>query len=155
MEPFQSDQRTAPGGQRLRPPLWPRGAGRPNRLAARPDADDRRGRRPSGDPDAILCRICGRGITRESARCAVGGTHAHTFANPAGQVFDIGCFHAAPGCVGEGPSTVEFTWFAGYRWRVVVCGGCRNHIGWQFISATDRFFGLILNRLIHSSRRMH
>jgi hypothetical protein len=104
------------------------------------------------DGEAICCRACGRVITRSVARTEINGSHQHTFANPHGIVFQIGCFREAWGCALAGPATDEFTWFKGYHWKIAVCGGCLTHLGWRFASAGGSlFFGLVLDRL--SERR--
>jgi len=97
----------------------------------------------------LLCAICGHRITHTGERIRVNGSHQHTFANPHGFVFRIGCFLSAPGCLEE-PSdeTTEFTWFAGYAWRIEVCGGCFSHLGWGFRSEDHRFHGLVVDRLV-------
>lgn len=48
-----------------------------------------------------------------------------------------------------GPPSMEFTWFAGHSWRILICGACRTHIGWFFaaVQGEGRFFGLIMDRL--------
>jgi len=97
----------------------------------------------------ILCRECLFPITREEARTAVSGAFQHTFANPAGIVFTIGCFNTAEGCVFVGPASDEFTWFSGFAWRVGVCRGCLAHLGWFFDAPSGAaFWGLILDHLI-------
>ena len=103
-------------------------------------------------PGAILCKACGHAITREQERFSMQGAHRHTFANPHGLVFEIGCFQNAPGCIVEGSLTADFSWFAGFKWRIALCGACLIHLGWQFVSGGGRFSGLILDRLV---RRMH
>ena len=101
-----------------------------------------------GDPEAlILCRRCGHGITRPDERILVEGQFQHTFANPSGRVFEIGCFRDAAGCAASGEPTDEFTWFRGYQWRLALCRACFGHLGWQFSTAGGGFWGLILNRL--------
>lgn len=103
---------------------------------------------PEAEP-LILCRECLQPVTRERERLAVDGAHRHTFANPYGVVFEIGCFRRAPGCAYAGASSGEFSWFAGYTWRVALCAACLIHLGWVFQSTGgDRFHGLILERLI-------
>ncbi len=99
--------------------------------------------------EAIVCRQCLHGITASAERTLVNGAHAHTFANPEGIVFEIGCYREAWGCGYLGPSSSEFTWFAGYVWRIAVCSNCLIHLGWQF-SSPDRhaFHGLITSRLV-------
>lgn len=97
----------------------------------------------------IVCRECRNHITDPSRRVSVDGAHYHTFANPHGHIFEIGCFQSADGCRGIGPASKEFTWFKGYDWQIVVCSGCMAHLGWFFSAAGDfHFFGLILDRLI-------
>ncbi|MFO7965471.1 MAG: cereblon family protein [Desulfobacterales bacterium] len=102
----------------------------------------------SDDGEVIVCAQCGRSITTDAARISVNGAHSHTFANPHGIVFEIGCFRAAFGCAYQGPLTEEFTWFKGFGWRIAYCGTCMTHLGWLFIATEEsRFHGLILDRL--------
>ena len=97
----------------------------------------------------ILCRECHQIITNEEQRIVMHGAHRHTFANPNGIVFDIGCFKTAVGCGYSGHASNEFTWFAGFSWRVAVCSMCLSHLGWLFESTGGtHFHGLILDRLL-------
>ena len=99
--------------------------------------------------DYILCRQCLQVITSPTERIEMQGAHQHTFANPHGSVYQIGCFRSAAGCGYAGQSSDEFTWFKGYSWRVAVCGSCLFHLGWLFISpGSQSFNGLILDHLI-------
>ena len=101
------------------------------------------------EEEYILCRQCRQAITRPAERITVQGSHQHTFANPHGIVFEIGCFKAAQGCGYAGPSSTEFTWFSGYAWRVSFCSLCLTHLGWIFVADSgDSFHGFILDRLI-------
>jgi hypothetical protein len=101
------------------------------------------------DERLILCRECLFPIAREEDRTAMSGAFQHTFANPAGIVFTIGCFHTAAGCAPVGPASDEFTWFNGFAWRVGVCRGCLAHLGWFFAAPSGAaFWGLILDHLI-------
>lgn len=106
------------------------------------------------EPEAlILCRSCGQAVARLHDRTERHGSHRHTFANPHGIVYEILCFRAAEGSAASGPATNEFTWFKGYRWRVVVCRACLVHLGWLFdADSGDRFYGLIGDRLIFPNR---
>ena len=107
---------------------------------------------PEPEPEEeeyILCRQCRQAITRPTERITVQGAHQHTFANPHGIVFEIGCFRTVQGCGHAGPPSTEFTWFPGFSWRVAVCIKCLGHLGWFFTSPDyDSFHGLILDRLI-------
>ncbi len=93
------------------------------------------------------CAACGHPITHTKHRTSVGGLFQHTCVNPAGILFEIGCFTEAQGCRHLGPESDDFTWFDGYTWQVAVCQSCRAHLGWRFWSADNEFWGLILNRL--------
>ncbi|MEA3437413.1 MAG: cereblon family protein [Thermodesulfobacteriota bacterium] len=107
------------------------------------------------EPDVdkyILCRQCRRIITTSAERIEIQGAHQHTFANPHGSVYQIGCFRSASGCGYAGQASDEFSWFTGYSWRIAVCGSCLFHLGWLFISpGSQSFNGLILDHLIHPS----
>ncbi len=98
----------------------------------------------------IRCRRCSLPVTTVRERVARNGGHLHTMFNPAGIVYEIGCFRTAPGCLPHGPASLEFTWFAGYAWQVVFCVGCAEHLGWFYTAGDDGFFGLILTKLIES-----
>ena len=101
------------------------------------------------EEEYILCRQCHQAITRPIDRLSIQGAHRHTFANPQGIVFDIGCFRNVLGCGYAGAASDEFTWFAGYSWRVCYCTMCLTHLGWLFSSTGgDTFHGLIVDRLI-------
>jgi hypothetical protein len=133
---------TGPCARRLRTPAdLPRGG-----RTARP--------KTAGAPaeltaPCILCRDCLHPVTRPAERIGIDGSHRHTFANPHGIVFEIGCFRMAEGCARIGPRSDEFAWFAGYTWQVGVCAACLVHIGWHFAATGGGdFYGLILDRLI-------
>jgi len=133
--------------QFLRNPWESHLLGRPGSLVTEKNQEDKK----TFGRDFIVCKACGYEITRNSEKIIVNGAHQHAFANPNGIVFDIGCFKTAPGCRHAGPFTPEFSWFAGYRWQISVCGSCLSHLGWLFASAENNFFhGLILDRLIAS-----
>ena len=94
----------------------------------------------------LRCSACQAPITSVHARLQKQGRHLHTFFNPAGIVYEIGCFRNAPGCLVYGRPSSEFSWFSGYHWQVVYCRSCGQHLGWKF-SGADEFFGLIVNKL--------
>ena len=97
--------------------------------------------------DPLFCKVCGQAITGRDQRIAVNDSHAHTFFNPAGIVFELGCFRNAFGCIVAGDVTAEFTWFAGYLWRFALCSQCRAHLGWFYERGDHSFYGLILTTL--------
>ena len=95
----------------------------------------------------FICAFCAHIITSPDDAIAVDGSVAHTFTNPAGVTFDIGCFREAPGCSTVGEPTGEFTWFPGFMWSYAVCSRCRAHMGWFYRSGASSFYGLILDNL--------
>jgi hypothetical protein len=101
---------------------------------------------------AIFCRACSHTITTGDQRIEVAGSHRHTFFNPAGIVYELGCFARAPGCSLAGEACAEFSWFAGYLWRIALCGQCGIHLGWRFQSVETSFYGLILSHLQSGGR---
>ena len=96
----------------------------------------------------LVCRFCKAKITSTAARIEMKGSHEHTFFNPAGVVYRIGCFVRAPGCMQDRQASDEFTWFPGHRWRIASCRKCGCHLGWSFSGTGSGFFGLILNRIL-------
>ena len=112
-------------------------------------AEDETKEKEPGTGKYILCRQCQLVITSPEERIEMQGAHQHTFANPHGTVYQIGCFRSAAGCGYAGQPSDEFSWFKGYSWQVAVCRSCLFHLGWLFISpAGDSFNGLILDHLI-------
>ena len=95
----------------------------------------------------VFCRRCRCRITDDEHRIEVDGAHTHAFFNPAGILFEVACFRLAPGCVLHGEASGQFTWFAGYLWRVALCGHCSSHLGWRFTGQDPSFFCLILSSL--------
>lgn len=121
-----------------------RGTGeRPGRDSVTTEKDEHE----SADQKALICKVCQLPITSSNESLEKGGKHLHTFFNPAGIVYEIGCFRRAPGCQVYGESSGEFAWFKGYSWQVAYCRSCQQHLGWMF-SGDDAFFGLIANKLI-------
>jgi len=105
-------------------------------------ADQREPERRRGD---LLCARCERRITHEDLRIEVAGNHLHTFVNPGGYVHRLGCFAAATGLAETGPTETAFSWFPGYSWQIVACGGCTAHLGWIYRCAGEQFFGLLVS----------
>jgi len=98
--------------------------------------------------ERLICRICNNVITYSKLMIEIDGHHQHTFVNPEGIIFEIGCFSEAKGCLNRGVPTSHFSWFPGYSWRFSFCTSCQVHIGWQYLSdQNNAFFGLILNKL--------
>lgn len=109
------------------------------------EAADAEEERPAAQ--GISCRFCGHHVTSDEQRISVNGSHGHTFFNPSGVLFELGCFLHAPGCQVEGDASGHFTWFAGYQWRVALCRQCASQLGWRFEKLESLFFCLILSHL--------
>ena len=113
---------------------------------AKEQADPRRDTATPED-DSLRCCVCEHRITERAYRREMAGAHEHTFVNPAGYSFRIGCFVAAPGCAHAGAPSEEFSWFPGWKWQVAACAQCRSHLGWIYRLAGQQFHGLILDKL--------
>lgn len=99
----------------------------------------------------ILCRQCLQLITTAAECIEIQGSHQHTFSNPAGLLFQIGCFRRAGGCVMASAPEAQWSWFPGFSWQVVLCSSCATHLGWCYTGSGDFFYGLILHRLLQES----
>jgi len=104
-----------------------------------------------GEDHFIVCRNCGNRITTPERILTVNGEHMHSFTNPEGYTYDIGCFSAAEGCYVYGEPALEYTWFNGFKWSFSVCSTCLIHLGWHYERGEERFFGLILDLLADTS----
>ena len=103
------------------------------------------------EDEKLFCASCGHWVTTNQWAISIKEAHDHTVFNPAGIIFNIGCFRDAPGCWSTGQPSADFTWFPGYKWRLSLCEGCGKHLGWLFTGsgAVPAFYGLILNKLTH------
>jgi hypothetical protein len=102
-----------------------------------------------------ICAACGAEITDGEAGIEVAGSHAHSFVNPDGMVFRIGCFRSAAGAVSVGPESSYWTWFPGFAWRAAICRICLCHLGWSFQNASSSFVALILDRVLYEEQHGH
>ncbi|MFO7850662.1 MAG: cereblon family protein [Spirochaetia bacterium] len=84
---------------------------------------------------SIICAACGSLVTHKKYISSYAGSFEHVFTNPNGYVFRIGLFTYAEGVVPAGMWIGEFSWFPHTLWRLVVCGGCFVHLGWEYIYA--------------------
>jgi len=96
----------------------------------------------------IVCENCRHIVTGPEQIITVNDHHRHTFLNPEGRVFQLGCFSHAEGCLIEEQSILENTWFAGFTWSISICSNCMVHLGWYYQKDDRHFFGLILDRLV-------
>ncbi|MCG8550796.1 MAG: cereblon family protein [Desulfobacterales bacterium] len=100
----------------------------------------------------ILCKNCNAVVTKPEFAVRTGQGFSQAFANPAGHIFEIGCFSQAPGCSPGSGRSNEFTWYPGYDWRIGICRNCMFHLGWIFLpvehGSGSKFYGLILDHLV-------
>jgi hypothetical protein len=102
---------------------------------------------PAEGEHAVVCVVCGHRITDEDWRIEMSGAHEHTFVNPGGFDYRIGCWRVAPGCVHLGPTESAFSWFPGWTWQVAACAKCRAHLGWIYRNSGEQFHGLIVEAI--------
>lgn len=103
----------------------------------------------------FACAACRARIAPRSAIFVMNGQTDHVRHNPHGLVFHIRCLRTARGARAVGAPTTDHTWFAGYGWRIALCGGCGVHLGWGFSGGGSpaRFWGLIAERLVEIDAR--
>lgn len=101
----------------------------------------------TADEESLKCAVCEHRISERAYRIEMMGAHEHTFVNPHGFAYHVGCFAAAPGCAHLGATEEAFSWFPGWSWQVAACAKCRTHVGWIYRLAGQQFHGLILDRL--------
>jgi len=130
------DLRDAPGGSSPEPLAGPAGHTAPEQQ------DD------AAREAMLVCATCRNPITHPRDAIDVNGAHSHAFVNPAGMIFRVRCFAAAPGAVGAGEESDIWTWFPGFLWQAAVCRRCFEHLGWRYRSPESTFFALIAERLL-------
>jgi len=99
----------------------------------------------------LECLHCNQKVTKVSDRIEANGKHEHSFINPAGVIYRIGCFAAAAGVLEVGEPSAHFSWFSGCVWRIALCVRCERHLGWGFHGGEASFFGLVLAELKEST----
>ena len=97
--------------------------------------------------EKVRCRLCDEHITSKQSGMNHNGNHIHYETNPEGYKFEFAIYQEAPGCLTIGEASYEHSWFNGYNWQIAVCNSCSEHLGWLF-SGDDRFYGLIVNKLV-------
>jgi hypothetical protein len=97
----------------------------------------------------VHCRACSSIVADARAKTEVNGVHVHTFINPAGIIFKVACYAAAPGTSPHGAPSTEWTWFPGHAWQAALCARCADHLGWSYRRpAHPAFVALILDKVI-------
>jgi hypothetical protein len=117
---------------------------------------------PEKAPDEeriFVCRRCDTEISSRRQLFAMrAASYVQVFPNPYGHMKVIYTFRDAKAVLLTGTPTTEFTWFAGYTWRIAYCAACRNHLGWLFesIDASEPpvFYGLLKDELVERAQPM-
>jgi len=98
--------------------------------------------------ELISCLNCRQAITANNYRTRINDQHHHRFVNPDGVIYDVCCFHSAPGTIINGGATAQYCWFQGYRWQYAHCEHCAEQLGWYYENdRLDSFFALIPSSL--------
>lgn len=98
--------------------------------------------------ELISCLNCHQAITATSYRIRIHDQHHHRFVNPGGVIYDVCCFHSAPGTIISGEPTSQYCWFQGYRWQYAHCEHCTEQLGWYYENDhRESFFALIPSSL--------
>ena len=111
---------------------------------------------PEKEPEEERIFVCARCSTEISSRRHLfairAASYVQVFPNPYGHMKVIYTFRDAKAVKLTGTPTSEFTWFAGFTWRIAYCAACSSHLGWLF-EAFDgaeppAFYGLLKDALV-------
>jgi cereblon len=100
----------------------------------------------------FACRHCAADICedRDIFSMSASGLMA-AYVNPHGQIHETLTVLHANNIRLMGPEVAEHSWFPGYKWTIVQCRLCGNHLGWRFRNSSlkpSTFYGLTRNGLI-------
>jgi len=99
------------------------------------------------EEQGVFCAGCQEYLCGRDQAIEMAGGHRHAFVNPAGVEFEIAIYREIA-CRRQGPLTLAYTWFAGFAWQLVLCPGCRRHLGWRYHQPdSPDFYGLITDRI--------
>lgn len=112
-----------------------------------------RSTRQGGPGEEYRCRQCGELVGLSADQVAVMDRPSRrVYVNPHGVQCEIVTLSGCLSFVPSSYSTTVHTWFAGYAWRPIGCGGCACHLGWRFeavgpTAGPAYFFGLLTAQL--------
>lgn len=100
----------------------------------------------------FACRHCAADICedRDIFSMSASGLMA-AYVNPHGQIHETLTVLRVKNIQLLGHEVAEHSWFPGYKWTIVQCCLCGNHLGWRFRNPTlkpPKFYGLTRNGLI-------
>lgn len=94
----------------------------------------------------LVCRGCGLLIcsVRDIVNMNSEGTSSH-FVNSAGYIHEMVTVAVAQNFVPRDQPCAKFSWFPGYKWQIIECRFCMDHLGWEFTSRRfnpAKFYGI-------------
>ncbi|KAK5986373.1 hypothetical protein GCK32_008629 [Trichostrongylus colubriformis] len=94
----------------------------------------------------LVCRGCGILIcsVRDIVNMNSEGTSSH-FVNSAGYIHEMVTVSEAQNFVPRDEPCAKFSWFPGYKWQIIECRFCMDHLGWEFTSRRynpPKFYGI-------------
>ncbi|XGW31133.1 hypothetical protein V3C99_009805 [Haemonchus contortus] len=94
----------------------------------------------------LVCRGCGLLIcsVRDIVNMNSEGTSSH-FVNSAGYIHEMVTVSLAQNFVPRDQPCAKFSWFPGYKWQIIECRFCMDHLGWEFTSRRynpSKFYGI-------------
>ncbi|CAF0895483.1 unnamed protein product [Rotaria sp. Silwood1] len=100
----------------------------------------------------FACRHCAADICEDRDIFSMSATGLMAaYVNPHGQIHETLTVLQAKNIRLLGPEVAEHSWFPGYKWTIVQCRLCGNHLGWRFRNSSlkpSTFYGLTRNGLI-------
>ncbi|KAJ1373872.1 hypothetical protein KIN20_036401 [Parelaphostrongylus tenuis] len=94
----------------------------------------------------LVCRSCGLLIcsVQDIVNMNSEGTSSH-FVNSAGYIHEMVTVAVAQNFVPRDQPCAKFSWFPGYKWQIIECRFCMDHLGWEFTSRRfnpAKFYGI-------------
>ncbi|XP_064552707.1 protein cereblon isoform X2 [Drosophila montana] len=98
----------------------------------------------------FYCRYCNSSLAYCSDLFAMSKHGVQTqYCNSAGYIHETNTvYRVIAHAIGySGEPSIEFSWFPGYQWHIIICKFCAQHVGWEFKAvkpnlAPKVFFGL-------------
>ncbi|CAJ0602795.1 unnamed protein product [Cylicocyclus nassatus] len=94
----------------------------------------------------LVCRGCGLLICsiRDIVNMNSEGTSS-LFVNSSGYIHEMVTVSVAQNFVPRDQPCAKFSWFPGYKWQIIECRFCMDHLGWEFTSRRynpAKFYGI-------------
>lgn len=90
------------------------------------------------DCRVLTCKECHQKIADRSDVFSMSQSGPQgAYVNPHGYVHEMITVRKATGVYLNGRPSTLYSWFPGYAWTILQCGGCHCHVGWRF-TASDK-----------------